>query len=127
MNTNESTIGKTPWRSRSAYRRDWLWLAALVHRLSGIGLAVFLPLHFLALGLAIEGEASLDGFLKWTENPIVKAAEVGLVVLLTLHLLGGIRVLMIENMSWQPGQKSKAIAATVVSIAVGLLLAFYLF
>lgn len=127
MSSHESMSGKTPLRAGSAYRRDWLWLAALVHRLSGIGLAIFLPMHFLALGLAIEGEGSLDGFIKWTENPLVKAAEVGLVVLLTLHLLGGIRVLMIENMSWQPGQKSKAIAAIVVSVAVGLLLTLYLF
>ena len=50
-------------------------------------------------------------FLKWTENPLVKAAEAGLVVLLTLHLLGGIRVLLIENLKWQPGQKQMAIAA----------------
>ena len=41
---------------RAAYRRDALWLAAMVHRISGVLLALFLPLHFLALGLAIEGE-----------------------------------------------------------------------
>ena len=28
-----------------------------MHRLSGLALACFLPLHFLALGLAIDGEA----------------------------------------------------------------------
>lgn len=122
-----STDVKTKLTAGTAYRRDWLWIAAMVHRLSGIGLAVFLPLHFLALGLAIEGEAALDGFLKWTENPLVKLAEAGLVLLLTLHLLGGIRVLLIENMKWQPGQKPMAIAAIAVSAFVGLLMAFYLF
>ena len=35
-----------------------------MHRLSGLALAIFLPLHFLALGLAIDGEARLDGFLQ---------------------------------------------------------------
>ena len=127
MSTNDGVAGKTQLRAGTAYRRDWLWVAALVHRLSGIGLAIFLPMHFLALGLAIEGEASLDGFLKWTQNPIVKIAEVGLVALLTLHLLGGIRVLLIENMPWQSGQKSMAIAAIAMSVFVGLLLAVYLF
>ncbi|MFY0611799.1 MAG: succinate dehydrogenase, cytochrome b556 subunit [Hyphomicrobiaceae bacterium] len=109
--------------SGTAYRRDWLWIAALVHRLSGVGLAIFLPMHFLALGLAIEGEASLDGFLKWTENPLVKVSEAALVVLLTLHLLGGIRVLLIENMKWQPGQKQMAIAAIAMALFVGILFA----
>ena len=114
---------KTQLRVRAAYRHDALWIAALVHRLSGIGLAIFLPLHFLALGLAIEGAANLDGFLKWTENPIVKAAEIGLVILLTLHLLGGIRVLLIENLKWQPGQKQMAMAAITMAVVVGILFA----
>lgn len=110
----------------SAYRRDWLWIAALIHRLSGIGLAIFLPLHFLALGLAIEGEANLEGFIRWTDNPIVKLAETGLVVLLALHLLGGIRVLLIENLAWQPGQKNMAIAAIAMAFFIGLLFAINL-
>jgi fumarate reductase subunit D len=118
-----SITGRSPQRTDAAYRRDSLWIAAFIHRLSGIGLAIFLPMHFLALGLAIEGAANLDGFLKWTENPFVKAAEAGLVVLLTLHLLGGIRVLLIENLSWQPGQKTMATAAIVVAGLVGIVFA----
>ena len=89
---------KSKLQAQAAYRRDSLWIAALVHRLSGVCLAIFLPLHFLALGLAIEGAAGLDDFLAWTDNLLVKAAEAGLLVLLTLHLLGGIRVLLIENL-----------------------------
>ena len=80
------------------HRGSALWIAALVHRLSGLALAIFLPLHFLALGLAIEGEAKLEGFLRWTDQPLVKLAEGGLVFLLTIHLLGGLRVLVIENL-----------------------------
>ena len=32
------------------------WWAFLVHRLSGIALALFLPLHFWALGQALAGD-----------------------------------------------------------------------
>src|SRR5262245_10230240 len=80
------------------HRRNALWIAFLVHRLSGLALACFLPLHFLALGLAIDGEARLDGFLKWTANPLVKVAETVLVFVLAVHMLGGLRVLVIENL-----------------------------
>jgi len=83
----------------------------MVHRISGLALAIFLPLHFLALGLAIKGEANLDGFLKWTANPVVKLAEMGLVFLLVVHLLGGIRVLVIETFGWREGQKRAAVFA----------------
>ena len=58
--------------SMLARRASPLWLAALVHRLSGLALAAFLPFHFLALGLAISGEARLEGFLRWTDQPLVK-------------------------------------------------------
>ncbi len=59
----------------------------MVHRLSGIALAVFLPLHFWALGQALQGEAALDVFLRWTEQPLVKFAEWGLVLLLGAGLV----------------------------------------
>ncbi|MFM9939417.1 MAG: succinate dehydrogenase, cytochrome b556 subunit [Hyphomicrobiaceae bacterium] len=107
----------------SGYRRDRLWLAAMIHRVSGVLLACFLPLHFLALGLAIKGEAALDGFLSWTKSPLVKLAETGLVALLAVHLLGGIRVLVIENMPWRDGQKRMA---TAVLMAAVVLAAFFL-
>jgi fumarate reductase subunit D len=99
----------------AGHRRNALWMAAMVHRLSGLALACFLPLHFLALGLAIDGEARLDGFLKWTANPLVKLAETGLVFLLAVHMLGGIRVLLIENMPWRDGQKNIAFAALALA------------
>ncbi|MGH6912777.1 MAG: succinate dehydrogenase, partial [Geminicoccales bacterium] len=67
-------------RNHPAY---WAFVA---HRVSGLGLALFLPLHFLTLGLAIEGEAALDGFLRWTEQPLVRLAETILVILLAVHL-----------------------------------------
>src|SRR5262245_58677176 len=90
---------------RFSYRSSILWLAALLHRLSGLALAAFLPLHFLALGLAIEGEARLDSFLRWSEQPLVKLSESLLVFLLAVHLLGGLRLLALENLPWLNGQK----------------------
>lgn len=108
----------------AAYRRDLFWIAAMVHRVSGLLLACFLPVHFLVLGLAIERAGTLDGFLKWTQQPLVKFAETGLVFLLAIHLLGGIRVLLIENQPWRPGQKqlvSAALGAAGVIAAVFIL------
>lgn len=77
-------------RSHPAY-----W-AFLLHRLSGLGLAIFLPLHFWALGQALHGAAALDGFLRFADHGLFKFAEWGLVVLLALHMTGGVRLLLIE-------------------------------
>ena len=104
-----------------AHRGSVLWLAALVHRLSGLALAVFLPLHFLALGLALHDEAELDGFLRWSDQPLVKLAEGGLVFLLVVHMLGGVRVLLIENLAWRDGQKQLATLAAALSAVIAFL------
>ena len=93
----------------------------MIHRLSGLALAIFLPLHFLALGLAIHGDAQLDSFLRWSDQPLVKFAEGGLVFLLTVHLLGGLRVLVIENFDWHDGQKQLATLAAAVSAVVAFI------
>ena len=98
-----------------AHRANALWLAALVHRLSGLALAAFLPLHFLTLGLAIEGEAQLEGFLRWSDRPLVKVSESLLVFLLAIHLLGGLRLLVLENLPWLGGQKWLAVLAVAAS------------
>ena len=95
---------------------------ALVHRLSGIALAIFVPIHFWALGKGLE----LDQFLRWTEQPLVKFAEWGIVVLLAAHLGGGLRVLAIEFLDWHEWQKSLAAIAAAIVVATGLALALAL-
>ena len=100
--------------------------AALVHRVSGVALALFLPIHFWALAHALEGEAKLDGFLRWTDAPLVKFAEWGLVVLLAAHLAGGLRVLALEFLPWRDWHKGLAAAAAGVAFAVGLAFALAL-
>ncbi|MEM9147100.1 MAG: succinate dehydrogenase [Pseudomonadota bacterium] len=75
-------------------------MAAAMHRLSGLALVLFLPLHFLALGLALEGAATLDAMLAFADLPLVKIAEWGLVTLLTVHLTLGLRLLVLELIPW---------------------------
>ena len=100
------------------HRGSPLWIAAMVHRLSGLALAIFLPIHFFVLGLSLHGGARLDSFLRWSDQPLVKIAEGGLVFLLTVHLFGGLRVLVIENLDWRDGQKQLATLAAAVSAVI---------
>lgn len=94
--------------------------AFIVHRASGVLLALFLPLHFWALGQALHGAAALDGFLRWTEQPLVKFAETGLVLLLAAHMAGGLRLLALEFLDWRDWQKTLLAAAAAVSLVAGL-------
>jgi fumarate reductase subunit D len=93
---------KNDWRARN----HPAWWAFIVHRLSGVALALFLPLHFWALGQALQGEAKLESFLRWSDQPVVKGAEILLVLLLAAHMTGGLRLLMLEFLGWRDWQKS---------------------
>ena len=96
------------------------WWAFIVHRLSGVALALFLPAHFLAMGLALQGEARLDEFLRWSEQPLVVAGEWVLVMLLAAHLTGGLRLLALELLPWRNWQKTLAALAGGFAVASGL-------
>jgi succinate dehydrogenase subunit D len=103
-----------------SHRNHPAWWAFLVHRLSGLALAIFLPAHFLVMGLAIRGEASLDEFLRWSEQPLVIAGEWILVILLGAHLAGGLRLLALEFLPWRNWQKTLAAIAAGFALAAGL-------
>ena len=98
-----------------------LWLAYILHRLSGLALALFLPLHFWVLAMAITDPARLDGFLKLTENGAVKLAECGLVFLLAVHMFGGLRLIALEWLPWSAPQKTLAATAAAASLLIATL------
>lgn len=96
-----------------------LW-AFWLHRLSGLALALFLPLHFWMLGSALHGPALLDERLAWTQLPLVKLAEWGLVVLLAAHLAGGVRLLLIE---FGPARAADPLRKDALALGLGFTLA----
>lgn len=100
--------------------------AFVVHRVSGVLLALFLPAHFVALGSALESAAAFDAFLDWTRLPLVKFAEWGVVLLLAAHLSGGVRLLALEFLPWRDWQKTLAALAAGASLAVALAFALAL-
>jgi fumarate reductase subunit D len=107
-------------------KRHSSYWAFVVHRVSGVALALFLPLHFWALAYALQGEARLDAFLAWTQQPLVKLGEWLIVVALAAHLGGGLRVLALEVLPWRDWQKSLTAAAAGLLFAAGLAFALAL-
>jgi len=102
-------------RANRSVRGHALWYAHIIHRVSGIALALFLPLHFWVLSLALSDAARLDRFLAFSELPIVKIAEFGLVFLLAMHLFGGMRLMALEWLPWKAPHKTLAAATLAVS------------
>jgi len=108
---------------RAAHAGTW---AALAHRVSGILLTLFLPVHFYALGSTLQSAAAFDALLVWTQHPLVKFSEWGIVVMLAAHLGGGLRVLALEFLPWRDWQKSLLAWAAGAALAAGLAFALML-
>ncbi|MBL8309742.1 MAG: succinate dehydrogenase, cytochrome b556 subunit [Burkholderiales bacterium] len=102
------------------------WWAFWLHRVSGLLLALFLPVHFTLLAQALHGTAALNGLLRLTDSALLKVAEWGLVTLLALHLTGGVRLLLIEFGPASGLRKNWIAGGVGVALAVGLAFALSL-
>jgi fumarate reductase subunit D len=119
----QSTASNTRCNDARARSHPAYW-AFVVHRISGIALTLFLPVHFFVLSQALSRPAALDRFLGWTHQPAVKLAETVLVLALAAHLCGGVRLLFIEFAGWRAGwQKTANALALAAALAYALLFA----
>lgn len=110
-------------RSPRNHQAYWAFVG---HRVSGLVLGLFLPVHFYVLGLALEDSQRLDGFLKLAEMGAVKFGEWGLVILLSVHLCFGLRLLALELLPWSSTRDARLswiVWGGLVSMAVGLVFA----
>lgn len=111
---------------RRARNHPSYW-AFVVHRVSGVALAAFLPIHFWTLATALHGAQGLDQALRWVDAPLFKFGEWALVVLLALHLGGGLRLLLIEFGPWSGLRKNWIALTAILGIIAGLAFALALF
>jgi fumarate reductase subunit D len=116
--------GRAMRRNDARARSHAAYWAFLTHRLSGIALALFLPVHFFVLAQALTHPTTLDAFLEWTRRPAVKLAETLLVLALAVHLGGGVRLLFVEFAGWRADWQKTAMAlAAAAALAVALMFA----
>jgi len=118
-----SSVASTMRRNDARARSGSGYWAFVVHRISGIALALFLPVHFVVLAQALD-PARLDRFLDWTRHPAVRVSETLVVVALAAHFAGGLRLLFVEFVGWRADLQKTALAlAAGFALAVGLALA----
>ncbi|HEY8011833.1 MAG TPA: hypothetical protein VIE67_12645, partial [Rudaea sp.] len=103
-----------------ASHRQRGFVVAMLHRLSGIALAIFLPLHFLALATALNGANAMDAFLALTRQPVVAFAEFGIVIALAIHMTLGLRLLAIEFFDFREKTLAVLSACVAAVCAIGL-------
>jgi fumarate reductase subunit D len=97
------------------------YVAALLHRLAGIALLVFLPIHFFALAQALDNASTFESFFAITNHPLIKIAEGMIVLALATHLTLGLRVLVTELLPWREPTRALVAFALAGALGVGIL------
>lgn len=99
------------------------WVSIL-HRVSGAGLFLMLPLLIWLLGLSLGSADSFATFKAITGHPLVKLILLGLLWAYLHHFCMGIRILLLDmHVGIEKAQaRTSAIAVLIVSLAMTALL-----
>lgn len=99
-------------------RRGAGLLAFAAHRISGLGLVVYLYLHLSVLGLLRAGPSQWDAFVRLAKSPLFIALDVLLLGGWLLHGLNGLRLSLLGTGRGLRWQKQMFWAAVLLALAL---------
>jgi len=94
--------------------------ASILHRISGFGLFVMLPLLIWLLDLSLHSPESYRSLQSLVANPLIKLILMGLLWAFLHHFCMGIRILLIDIHVGV--EKAQARSTAIIVLAVSLLL-----
>ena len=71
--------------------KSWSGIGFILNRLAGLGLTLYLFMHFMMLGKLISGEEAYNEFIHFAHNPIIVAGEFIVVLGVLLHGMNGLK------------------------------------
>lgn len=74
-------------------RGQWSWA---FHRITGVGVILFLFVHILDTALVIVGPDVYNRVVRAYHSPIIRLLEIGLAAMVLFHALNGLRIILID-------------------------------
>ena len=99
------------------YRIRTGMFAWLMHRLTGVGLVVYLIIHIWGLKSLSDPE-TFNALIAKYHSPIFKVGEFGLLVAVAYHAMNGLRIVLIDFLGWSPKQKRLFVTLGVVTAII---------
>lgn len=81
--------------------------AFYLHRLSGIGIALFLPLHILDIAVFAYLPEKFDQLHAIYGTPLMRVFECGLLFALLFHALNGLRIIAVDFFDWSTNTSAR--------------------
>jgi succinate dehydrogenase / fumarate reductase cytochrome b subunit len=99
------------------YRIRTGMFAWLMHRLTGVGLVVYLIIHIWGLKSLSDPE-TFNALIAKYHSPIFKVGEFGLLVAVAYHAMNGLRIVLIDLLGWSPKQKKLFVTLGIVTAII---------
>lgn len=79
---------------------QWAWI---VHRVTGVGILLFLAIHILDTALVLLGPETYNHVLSIYQHPLFRPMEVLLYGCVLYHALNGVRIILVDF--WSQGSR----------------------
>ena len=111
MTSRRRSEFSTLYRGREG---QWSWIA---HRVTGVGILLFLFAHIVDTALVGWGPDAYNRVVSVYHHPIVQIMELGLVGAVIYHALNGIRIMIIDFWPSATEQQARLFWATMLLFA----------
>jgi len=92
-----------------------MW-AFWLHRLSGLAIAFYLLMHVLVISTVVGGTGNFNEAMKFLKAPLFVLLEMGLVAIILVHGLNGLRIVLFDLGYGVKKQKQIFVACMVIAI-----------
>lgn len=99
------------------YRIRTGMFAWLMHRLTGVGLVVYLIIHVWGLK-ALSDPETFNSLIAGYHSPLAKMGEFALLVAVAYHAMNGLRIVLIDFLGWSPKQKRLFVTLGIVTAVI---------
>ncbi|MBU0516198.1 MAG: succinate dehydrogenase, cytochrome b556 subunit [Proteobacteria bacterium] len=81
---------------RKHYRWHAGFIAWLLHRITGVALALYLMIHIVIISSLARGPESFDATMKFLHGFVFRLLEVGLLAAVLFHTFNGVRIVLLD-------------------------------
>jgi succinate dehydrogenase / fumarate reductase cytochrome b subunit len=103
---------------------SWAWI---IHRLTGIGLTLYIIVHIYAISALQKGKEAFDAEMKFFSSPFFLFLEWALGALVFYHALNGIRIVLIDLGNGSKYHKPLYYTTWTVGIVLMVIMAILIF
>ena len=102
-------------------------LAWILHRLTGLGIVIFLLIHLFTAFSGLYGESSFAAHIADFKTPLFRIGEILVIAAVAYHGLNGLRLMVIEFFGGTTFHKALWGLVLILSIAITGVFGYYMF